>query len=405
VTPSAEIDEVWHLHLVHSRDYWDIWCADVLRRRLHHGPTRGGASEAARYRTQYAATMALYEQWFGPPPEAYWPGTHTRFRATPRFRTVDLDRVLVLPRPRMPGRRLATLVLAAVATTAGASPARADLPLNPLDWDGASFLLLYACLLGGAIVVTLALRLLLRRTAHGADTERLSWFELAYLAGGEMRAFDAAMAELLARAAVRFDPETRSVTASAFSGYLPPFLSTIRRSLTPRASHRRLVRDSDEAFGQVRDTLVSRGLILASGQSWQVGFITAAVPVLVGLFGCAKIQVGVSRGRPVGDLTFLVVVTFVLAFVFLLSRPLRTSSGDTALRQYKDYHARAMRAPLDGELALAVALVGTAVLAGTAYAEYARFAAAGSSGGDGGGDSGGDGGGGDGGGGCGGCSS
>jgi uncharacterized protein (TIGR04222 family) len=413
VTPSEEVDEVWHLHLAYSRDYWDIWCATILRRKLHHDPTRGGAAELAHFRGQYAATLALYERWFGAPPELFWPATRARFRGKARFRTVDLDRVFVLRRPAMRRREFAVLALALLACALFAARAWAEplpLPLNPLDWDGASFLVLYGSLLGGSVVVTLTVRLLLRRSGSPADAERLSWFELAYLAGGRVRAFDAAIAELMARQAARFDPTTRSVLASEVSGYLPPFLATIRRNLGPKINHGRLLRESADAFAQVEESLATRGLVLTQGRSWQVGFVTASVPALVGLFGWAKIQVGVSRGRPVGDLVVLTILAFGLALAFLMSRPQRSIAGDEALRAYKATNARAMRAPMDGEIALAVALAGTTVLLGTPFADYARFASSGS-GGDGGGDSGGgdsgggDGGGGDGGGGgCGGCS-
>jgi uncharacterized protein (TIGR04222 family) len=317
---------------------------------------------------------------------------------------VDLDRVFVLPRPAMPRRELAILAIVLVACVLLAARAWAEpppLPLNPLDWDGASFLVLYGSLLGGSVVVTLTVRLLLRRTRAAGDAERLSWFELAYLAGGRVRAFDAAIAELMARQAARFDPVTRSVMPSEVSGYLPPFLATIRRNLGPRINHGRLLRESADAFAQVEESLASRGLVLTQGHSWRAGFVTASVPALVGLFGWVKIQVGISRGRPVGDLVVLTFVAFGLALAFLMSRPIRTSSGDDALQAYKATNARAMRAPMDSEIALAVALAGTTVLLGTPFAEYARFASSGSGGGGDGG--GGDGGGGDGGG-CGGCS-
>ncbi len=39
VTPSEIVDEVWHQHLVYSRDYWTIWCGEVLQVPLHHDPT------------------------------------------------------------------------------------------------------------------------------------------------------------------------------------------------------------------------------------------------------------------------------------------------------------------------------------------------------------------------------
>jgi hypothetical protein len=99
MTPSEEIDEVWHLHLIYSRDYWDIWCGRVLQAKLHHKPTQGGPAEGSRFRTQYALTLARYEGFFGPPDARFWPGTQRRFRAAPRFRTVDADRAWVLTRP------------------------------------------------------------------------------------------------------------------------------------------------------------------------------------------------------------------------------------------------------------------------------------------------------------------
>ena len=42
VTPSDEVDQVWHLHLCYTRSYWEDLCGEVLPRPLHHGPTRGG---------------------------------------------------------------------------------------------------------------------------------------------------------------------------------------------------------------------------------------------------------------------------------------------------------------------------------------------------------------------------
>jgi hypothetical protein len=38
VTPSEVVDEVWHQHLIYSRDYWAIWCGERLQAALHHDP-------------------------------------------------------------------------------------------------------------------------------------------------------------------------------------------------------------------------------------------------------------------------------------------------------------------------------------------------------------------------------
>jgi hypothetical protein len=106
MTPSETVDEVWHQHLIYSRDYWDIWCGQVLRAPLHHDPTPGGIQERQKFRRQYAETMALHERYFGPPDPALWPATHVRFGPRPQYRVADLDRSLILPRPGAVLRRI-----------------------------------------------------------------------------------------------------------------------------------------------------------------------------------------------------------------------------------------------------------------------------------------------------------
>jgi hypothetical protein len=99
VTPSDAVDQAWHLHLTYSRDYWQVFCARVLGRDLHHGPTAGGPVERDRYYRQYAMTLAAYEAAFGhaPPPDI-WPGAHRRFAVDPRGVRVNLWHDIVLTR-------------------------------------------------------------------------------------------------------------------------------------------------------------------------------------------------------------------------------------------------------------------------------------------------------------------
>ena len=48
VTPSEQVDQAWHLHLVYTRSYWHGFCGQVLGKQVHHGPTKGGSSEQDR---------------------------------------------------------------------------------------------------------------------------------------------------------------------------------------------------------------------------------------------------------------------------------------------------------------------------------------------------------------------
>jgi hypothetical protein len=117
VTPSNEVDAVWHLHLVYTRSYWDDLCPNVLGAPLHHGPTLGGAAEDQRYREQYEATLASYSRIFGEsPPKRFWPPAGIRFRQ--QFETHDRRRSVAVPRAALYAAAVAAaLALAALAVS------------------------------------------------------------------------------------------------------------------------------------------------------------------------------------------------------------------------------------------------------------------------------------------------
>ncbi len=99
VTPSDAVDQAWHLHLTYSRDYWTIFCPEVLSCDLHHGPTKGGAAERARFYQQYAETLAAYEAAFGEtPPGDIWPSAHRRFAVDPGDVRINFSDGIMLPR-------------------------------------------------------------------------------------------------------------------------------------------------------------------------------------------------------------------------------------------------------------------------------------------------------------------
>ncbi len=89
LTPSDAVDQAWHLHMVHSRDYWHGLCRDIVGRDIHHTPGGDGADEREDYRNRYARTIDLYRATFGDaPPADIWPDPAARFVG--RFRRVDL---------------------------------------------------------------------------------------------------------------------------------------------------------------------------------------------------------------------------------------------------------------------------------------------------------------------------
>jgi hypothetical protein len=97
VTPSDEVDQVWHQHLTYTRHYWNELCGEILGSPLHHGPTKGGASEKDKYQQQYRQTLETYRATFGEtPPADIWPHLERRFGAT--YQRLESGRYLMIPK-------------------------------------------------------------------------------------------------------------------------------------------------------------------------------------------------------------------------------------------------------------------------------------------------------------------
>jgi hypothetical protein len=100
VTPSVEVDQAWHLHLVYTRSYWHGLCRDVLGRDLHHGPTAGGTEENAKFGKWYQQTVDSYLRFFGhAPPTDIWPSPKKRFANASALRWVDSSAFWLVPKP------------------------------------------------------------------------------------------------------------------------------------------------------------------------------------------------------------------------------------------------------------------------------------------------------------------
>ena len=95
VVPSLEVDEIWHAHLLFSRDY-STFCKEFLQRTIHHGPSTTLAS-ISDDKEMYATTKRLYFMYFSEtPPEDIWPSSNVRFRNV-HFANIDLLTHWVFP--------------------------------------------------------------------------------------------------------------------------------------------------------------------------------------------------------------------------------------------------------------------------------------------------------------------
>jgi len=96
-TPSDQVDQVWHLHLLYTKDYWKEFCTLTLGKEIHHGPTKGGSNERNKYKKLYVETLGKYQETFNQnPPKDIWPSSNERFSRV-NFRRVSMDDFKLLP--------------------------------------------------------------------------------------------------------------------------------------------------------------------------------------------------------------------------------------------------------------------------------------------------------------------
>lgn len=101
LTPSDEVDQAWHLHMLYTESYWDELCAKVLGREIGHGPTKGGSSERIKYNDQYNNTLDLYKVEFGnDAPKDIWPDAKNRF-SNINYQRVNMGENIVLNKSKI----------------------------------------------------------------------------------------------------------------------------------------------------------------------------------------------------------------------------------------------------------------------------------------------------------------
>jgi uncharacterized protein (TIGR04222 family) len=269
------------------------------------------------------------------------------------------------------------------------------MPLNPLDWTASPFLTLYVATL--AIVVVLAVR---HRIAVSAGSSVLAApisdpVELGWLSGGRQRAADTVLVAFLeSGAAIQ---GRRGRLTIDLSHALPARFARFTHSMSGVGSVAAFRRAIKSALDDVGTALSARGLIPDPAAVVWLQRRTWLLLLIPLSLGAAKCWIGEARGKPIGFLVLLLVLTLAIGLLLSAFAPYRTRAGRKAAREELRRRARAARAPQGAEMVLAFALSGAAVLAGRPYADLLRTN--GGSGCSGSGCSGGDGGGG----GCGGC--
>ena len=444
VVPSEQVDQAWHQHLLDTEPYWDVFCRQVLRRPLHHRPSRGGIDDRRRHVELYQETLASYGEAFGhPPPPDIWPPADVRFGADLRHQRVRLEDYWLIPKRPVTSAAAGLLIVAGGAAIAGMAPRYAGLT-SPLDFTGPTFLAFYGVLFLLALAAAIFLRRqLLDPTRHpsagafgrpGADD--LDPYEAATLWKNTRLAINAAIAALERDGAIAIVAREEKGWLTSKSSYravrdgpLPPRAFPLEAAVYELVARRESGLPLNELHERLEpvaramvNSLQERGLLLGPGTAGR-RFLTVVPLLALAAFGVLKIFVGIARDRPVGWLVLLVILATLVA-AYMLGTLRRTRRGWNAIKAARLRHPLRKgfsRREVSGgnDVAWLVGLYGIGVLTagdfGTVQSALAADATRGggagasSSGGcgggcgGGGGGSGGDGGGGCGGGGCGGC--
>lgn len=427
VTPSDQVDQAWHLHLLYTASYWKDFCGTVLRKPLHHGPTKGGGRERDKFCDWYNRTLESYRQFFNEePPTDIWPDASRRFGQDIHFVRINATRNWIVPKPAsfqalislgallrsmLAWRRGWTVaVMACGACAAGCASLNGD-SASPFDLPGGDFIQLFfvSWVLSFGLAAWLRWALRQPTAEQGVEpVDDLDPYTVAYLSGHANLTVNAALANLVHVGALKaHSTEPRLLREGSLPAIAHPFERAIHEGVTPDSGSTiaEIREHARSLFPLLEERLKKLDLLVSRSQSVKVVLYPLLFALLAPAIGLIKIAVGLSRSEPVGFLIFLCLVSVVVALAGFLRRPQRSRRGDQVLAWLKTKHAALQStwnsrpaAETSWALPMAIGLFGMTALASTPLAGLQKTLRTPSGGGGcGGGCGGGDGGG------CGGC--
>jgi uncharacterized protein (TIGR04222 family) len=250
------------------------------------------------------------------------------------------------------------------------------LQANPLDLPGPQFLVFYiALMIAAAIAARWIKRALVSPPWSSAQHINVDAYEAAYLRGGANEAVDTGIAVLVQKQLLKVSKTTLTIkTAAPLPAGAHWFERAIHQAVSsPSGCTINETRRSPliaAHTAQLADRLRQWELIPSDSRWLKARLLSALVMLAVVVVGAMKVNVGLSRHRPVGFLVVLVIIAGFITLSIFKNRPARTRLGDQALKQLQDESAALQMAArtqpdrLAGpDVALAIGLFGVSALA------------------------------------------
>ncbi|NEO20691.1 MAG: TIGR04222 domain-containing membrane protein [Moorea sp. SIO4A5] len=384
VSPSDPVDQVWHLHLTYTHSYWDEFCPNILQTPFHHLPSGGGASEKSKFDDWYSKTLASYHYFFGEaPPVDIWAPADIHVSQHVNFVRVNPQQHWILPKVNLPKVSLPKvslnslpnfslnqyaivfLLFVLTVTITGCESLALVNSANPLNFTGPLFLRFYLLLVSAAVVLAYGLRWYLREPTSDpyGKSVYLHAYETGYLVGGQQRAIDTAIVNLVQDQNLKPVPKNRGLElVNPLGNTTNPLELKIENAVKIGENITQIRASAASATDQIRDRLTDLNLLLTEDQGKSAQQYPALPLFAVLLLGISKIIVGISRHKPVGFLIILCAMTAIMGLFFLVVPVKRSRYGDTVLGNLKVKHRMLQNAQNHSQLALAFALFGSTVL-------------------------------------------
>ena len=395
VTPSDQVDQAWHLHMLYTYSYWEDFCGNVLGKPLHHQPTKGGSQERDKFHDWYGRTKESYLEFFGEhPPSDIWPDSKKRFGEDVHYIRVNTKRSWVIPKPAfiewdsreakhllsrsilIPS--LAVLLTILMVTLSGCSLSISQKTVQAFPvLDFGSFLQFWLPSLAIAIGLRFILKYLEKVKPSDEESSEINPYELAFLSGKKERCITVALANLAHKGVLEIDKSEKTIK---LSGELPDNAHAFERTLFSSINSGEIVdaetvRERNEYnLDSIESGLFSKGMLLSDAARNRVTFIPWIISMIAPMIALAGVLFGSFNGNTSEMILYTMVGVVVSAIVFL-RMPWRSFLGDRKLSEIKLQNTHLYSAPYGktsegaSGLALSVGLFGPDVLRDTSLSE------------------------------------